>query len=286
MSNIELLSFSGTFELLSIELVNGFLSTFWSVFFVGTLWIIEADETELTGLDLLVLSEDQGFDLSVGGEQSSDFGVAHLDGDVLDVDVVDEGSQGSSVLGLKSHGLGIGIVGGAGNGGKRTIAAATPKFYPTVDVPAPLKNNKHAGVATLRANITPGTICILLAGPFRGKRVVFLKQLESGLILVTGPYSVNGVPLRRVNQRFVIATSTIIKAEGAAKDVNDAFFARSDKKAKSKKGGGEGKFFTQDSEKEPVSDARKAGQKKVDASIEKGVSADQKAYLKDRKSVV
>jgi len=85
--------------------------------------------------------------------------------------------------------------------------------------------------------LTPGTVCIVLAGRFRGKRVVMLKQIND-TILVTGPFKINGVPLRRINPAYVIATSTkvdLTKANGLSLDkFDEAYFkVKKEKKGKS-----------------------------------------------------
>ncbi len=131
----------------------------------------------------------------------------------------------------------------------------------------------------MRKSITPGTIVILLAGRFRGKRVVCLKALESGLLLVSGPYKINGVPLRRVNQAYVIATSTKLDISGVdVSSISDEYFSR----VKDEKKEGEEEFFLGDAPKQAVvSDQRKADQQKVDAALLKAVAATDmlEAYL-------
>ncbi|GMF65032.1 unnamed protein product [Phytophthora lilii] len=124
-------------------------------------------------------------------------------------------------------------------------AHSTKKWYPADYIPKPLPSAKtkrnSVKTAKLRKSITPGTVLILLSGRFRGKRVVFLKQLPSGTLLVTGPYKVNGVPLRRVNQAYVIATSTRMDlSDVQLPEIDDAYFTK-DKPAK--KTSKEDRFF-------------------------------------------
>merc|ERR1712010_221393 len=122
---------------------------------------------------------------------------------------------------------------------KKEIAkpeAKVGKYYSTEDRRVKLKNNKANNRSTkLKSSLVPGAIVILLAGRFKGKRAVFLKQLDSGLCLITGPFKVNGIPLRRVPQSYVIGTSTVVDASGVdASAVNDTLFKKP--KSKGKKG--------------------------------------------------
>ncbi|CAH9093477.1 unnamed protein product [Cuscuta epithymum] len=161
-----------------------------------------------------------------------------------------------------------------------------PKFYPADDVKKPLVNKHKPKPTKLRSSITPGTILIILAGRFKGKRVVFLKQLSSGLLLITGPFKINGVPLRRVNQAYVIGTSTKVDISGVNVDkIDDKYFG---KKAEKKKKKTEGEFFeSEKEEKKGIPQEKKDDQKEVDGALIKAIEAvpDLKTYLGARFSL-
>lgn len=66
------------------------------------------------------------------------------------------------------------------------------------------------------------------------------------LFLPAGPFNINGVPLRRVNQKYVIATSTKVDISGVSLEkFDDKYFAKQVEKKKKK---GEGEFFEAEKE--------------------------------------
>merc|ERR1712059_221145 len=116
-----------------------------------------------------------------------------------------------------------------------------------------------------------GTVAIILAGVHKGKRVIVLKQLGTGLLLITRPHKLNGCPLRRINQRYLVATSTKldIAKVNVPENINDKYFAR----VKAKK------------EAYKPSEQRKADQVAVDTQVLAAIKANKegailKQYLK------
>jgi len=178
-------------------------------------------------------------------------------------------------------------IGGEKNGGKRFVLVKKRRnFYPTQDkiVSRPAKKCFKQHVRHLRPTITPGTVLVLLAGSHKGKRVVFLKQLHSGFLLVTGPFAINACPMRRISQRYVIGTQTKIDISDVKlpENINDEYFRRHRQKRAKKE---EGDIFQTKKESYKVSDQRKADQKVVDKEIIAAINKNPerkvlKAYLK------
>ena len=154
-------------------------------------------------------------------------------------------------------------------------------WYPTTNLKQHFKRKSKLPKPThIQHALQPGQIVILLSGRFRGKRVVYLKKLDSGLLLVTGPYKYNGVPLKRVNQAYVLPTSTKVNLADVAKDVTDELFKRVEIKRESEKD-----FFEEPATKKGrINDDRKNAQVKVDSEVIKAVNAvpELNKYLKFR----
>jgi len=128
----------------------------------------------------------------------------------------------------------------------------------------------------IRKSLTPGTVIIILHGVHIGKRVVLLKTTKSGALLVTGPRNVNGVPIRRYKQEFVIATSTKIDISSVKVDkLDDDLFPVKQKKFKRVKT--EEQFFATDKNKKKdkkkvLSPKRRTAQAEVDKALEPIIS--------------
>jgi len=146
------------------------------------------------------------------------------------------------------------------------------RHYPTDDVRRRLKatgacKEDYKPTQKLKPGIAPGSVLILVAGRHRGKRVIFLKQLTSGLLLVTGPFKINGVPMRRVNQKFVLVTSTKLDLPkvNIPERVDDKYFVRLELNASDNNDKSE--IFQTKKSVYTASSIRKEDQKIVDSAV-------------------
>jgi large subunit ribosomal protein L6e len=159
-----------------------------------------------------------------------------------------------------------------GKSSRQVPAAAdkAQKWYNADDEPETKKVRKAVRPWAPRKSLQPGTVLIILAGRFRGKRVVLLKTLDQGVLLVTGPFKINGVPLRRINSRYVIATSYKVDVSGVdQKKVEEIAQPKYFTADKAQQKAGEEAFFKQGEapKKKEISSSRAADQKAVDKAL-------------------
>ncbi|CAF3954928.1 unnamed protein product [Rotaria sp. Silwood2] len=184
-------------------------------------------------------------------------------------------------------------VGGDRNGKERLVRTKRfPRYYATEERPKKfsVKRKRFSDhPRRFRSTLTPGTVVILVAGKHAGKRAVVVKHLSSGLLLVTGkhrvknfdneylfliinlgPHKLNGVPLRRVNQIYVIATSTKLDLSSAKFDnLDDKFF----KRVRPAKKNAEKDIFDSKKEKPQLSNERREAQRNTDAVVVSAIKA-------------
>ena len=155
-------------------------------------------------------------------------------------------------------------------------------WYPVSNLKSHFKRQcKVPKASHISAPLTPGQVVIILSGRFRGRRVVYLKKLESNLLLVTGPYKYNGVPLKRVNAAYVLPTNTKLNINAEiAKNVNDKFFDRVDIERTKE----EDFFEDKEKKKGRISEDKKKLQTEVDTEVKKAVDGVpmMKEYLRNR----
>ena len=155
-------------------------------------------------------------------------------------------------------------------------------WYPVSDLKSHFKRKcKIPKASHISAPLTPGQIVIILSGRFRGRRVVFLKKLESNLLLVTGPYKYNGVPLKRVNAAYILPTNTKLNVNAeVAKNVNDKSFSKIEIERKKE----EDFFEDEKKKKERITEDRKKLQTEVDNAVKTAVDEVpmMKEYLRNR----
>jgi large subunit ribosomal protein L6e len=115
-----------------------------------------------------------------------------------------------------------------GGAAHKKVTNKSNTWYPADDEKKHfLRKRNVAKPARESKTLTPGKVLILLAGKFRGKRVVVLCYLKSGRVFVGGPHKLNGVPLKRVNAAYVLATSVSVPLDGVNfSAINDDHFKK------------------------------------------------------------
>ncbi len=111
-------------------------------------------------------------------------------------------------------------------------------------------------------------VILIMRAESQGNLIVFLFKCilsNTNSCLELGPYKCNGVPIRRINQAYVIVTSTTVDISNVdvPEHIDDAYFS----KVSQPKEGEEGFFSNQEKINPEWLEGRKADQKIVDTQL-------------------
>mmetsp|Transcript_10833 Transcript_10833/g.25963 ORF Transcript_10833/g.25963 Transcript_10833/m.25963 type:complete len:215 (+) Transcript_10833:57-701(+) len=81
-----------------------------------------------------------------------------------------------------------------------------------------------------------GSVLVLLSEKYQGQKVILLKITNSGLFIVSGPFLINGVSLRRVNPRYTLPTGAKVNLENLdLSNFDDTYFKALSRSKKNRK---------------------------------------------------
>mmetsp|Transcript_29247 Transcript_29247/g.57225 ORF Transcript_29247/g.57225 Transcript_29247/m.57225 type:complete len:203 (+) Transcript_29247:25-633(+) len=85
--------------------------------------------------------------------------------------------------------------------------------------------NKKKKANKSHEKIKKGSVIILLGLKFQGKKAILLKITKKGFFVISGPFSINGIPLRRINPRYALPTEINVDLSNMKLGfINDNYF--------------------------------------------------------------
>lgn len=106
-----------------------------------------------------------------------------------------------------------------------------PRLYIPDDTPEFVERYRKTTARkprTARTDLARGMVVVVLEGVFASRRVIYLGGLGDNLALCVGPKSINNIPLFKIDERYLLATSTVLEIGNVDVDEKNAVLTERD----------------------------------------------------------
>lgn len=108
---------------------------------------------------------------------------------------------------------------------KLQFTAPSAGYFPDEDMPVYIEKLQSMKINIERIprdDLKYGNIVVILEGEFASKRVIYLGSKNFNAIVI-GPRSFNGVPLIKIDEKYLLKTSTVLKLTKVEINEEDIF---------------------------------------------------------------